>query len=188
MIILASQSPYRKILLEKTGFSFKAESPLVDEELLKKEFVGSNQDLIKFLAFKKAESLSNNYKDYVIIGSDQALLFDGHVIGKSHNYENAKKQLSEFSEKTVELLTAVSLIKNDQRVEFENSTTLHFKKLSEEFIDWYLKTDEPYDCAGSFKMESSGAVLFNSVECSDPTAIQGLPLMRLSTELKKLGV
>ena len=188
MIILASQSPYRKSLMAKTGYSFKPVSPLVDEEILKKSFVGELKDLIQFLAYKKAESLLNIHPNDVIVGSDQALIFEGELVGKGHSFEGSKKQLQAMSEKKVELVTSVSILQSKKRIDFSNSTWLQFKTLSESLIDWYLKADEPFDCAGSFKIESSGAVLFDHIECSDPTAVQGLPLMRLVKELEMLSI
>jgi len=186
MIILASQSPYRKILLEKTAFHFKTDSPLADEEALKKDYKKGAKELIKFLAFKKAESLLDKYKEHIIIGSDQALVLGEKLIGKGHNFEGAKKQLKLLSGQEVELITSVCLLMETRKVEFSNITKLQFRILSDEVIDWYLNKDKPFDCAGSFKMEASGALLFERVENSDPTAIQGLPLMRLSQELEKL--
>ena len=197
MIILASLSPYRKNLLEKLGFAFKTEAPLVDEELLKKEYKGSPKELIAYLSFKKAESIAQKHNDCVVIGADQALIYKSRVIGKSHNFEGAKAQLLELSSKEVELVTSVSLVKhtsssnrvNDKNLaSFTNTTQLKFKKLSLELIEWYLLKDEPYDCAGSFKIEKSGALLFEYIKTTDPTAIEGLPLMRLSREFELLGL
>ena len=224
MIILASQSPYKKNLLEKTGYPFKSQSPAVDEEILKKEFKknfkkdfkgefkgkfkgdfkgdfkgefkgkfkgdfkGDAKSLIEFLALKKAESLKDSHKGHIIIGSDQALIFKDEIIGKGHSFEGSKKQLKSFSDQKVELVTALALLFKEKKVEFSNSTLLRFKKLNEDLIDWYLNKDKPFDCAGSFKMESSGAVLFEWIECTDPTAVQGLPLMRLVQELELMSV
>ena len=188
MIILASQSPYRKSLMSKTGYSFKSVSPLVDEEALKKSFNGQLKDLIQFLAYKKAESLTSTYPSGVIIGSDQALIFEKKLVGKGHSFEGSKKQLRAMSEKKVELITSVTILQSKKRIDFYNSTWLQFKRLSDSLIDWYLNEDKPFDCAGSFKIESSGAVLFDYIECSDPTAVQGLPLMRLTKELEGLSI
>jgi len=197
MIILASLSPYRKNLLEKLGFAFKTEAPLVDEELLKKEYIGNPKELIAYLSFKKAESIALKQKGVIVIGADQALIDKSKVIGKAHTFEKAKAQLLDLSDKEVELVTSVSLVKHNissntpgdiRLASFTNTTQLKFKKLSLELIKWYLLKDEPYDCAGSFKIEKSGAALFEYIKTTDPTAIEGLPLMRLSKELEVLGV
>ena len=188
MIILASQSPYKKSLMEKTGYFFETSVPRVNEEDLKRGFKGDLEDLIQFLAFKKADSLRDKYENHVIIGSDQALIFQGDLIGKGHSYEESKKQLKNFSGQKVKLVTAVTLLFEGKRIDFSNSTGLKFRELDGDLIDWYLDQDKPFDCAGSFKTESSGAVLFDYMECSDPTAVQGLPIMRLVKELESLPI
>ena len=186
MIILASQSPYRKKLLEKTKYTFTCVKPEVDEELLKNNFKGSPDKLCSYLAYKKALSISKTHKEALVIGSDQSLLLEGKHLGKGKTFKGAFEQLKVCSEKTAELITAVAVIKDKTESHFEVITKLKFKKLTDQDITWYLNKDKPYDCAGSFKMEESGAVLFEHAMCIDPTAIEGLPLMRLSLEIDKI--
>ena len=69
-----------------------------------------------------------------------------------------------------------------------DETIVHFRKLSEAEIENYLRLDEPYDCAGSFKVESRGVILFDSIESQDPTGLQGLPLIWVAAQLRVRGV
>lgn len=186
MIILASQSPYRKKLLEKTKYSFVCMKPEVDEDLLKKAFTGSPEELCSYLAFKKAKSVAVKNNEALVIGSDQSLLLEGRHLGKGKTFEGSFHQLKSCSGKTASLITSVTLIKGDKESQFEVITQLKFKPLSDEDIIWYLNKDKPFDCAGSFKMEESGAVLFEYADGSDPTAIEGLPLMKLTIEIGRM--
>ena len=186
MIILASQSPYRKKILEKTKYSFVCMKPEVDEDQLKSKFTGSPQKLCSYLAYEKANSIAKNNKEALVIGSDQSLLLGDEHLGKGKTFEGAFNQLKSCSGKTADLITSVAIIKGDKESQFEVITKLKFKTLSDEDITWYLNKDKPFDCAGSFKMEESGAVLFESANCTDPTAIEGLPLMKLSLEIDKI--
>ncbi len=188
-LILGSTSPYRKALLESLNVEFKALKPLCDEDALKEAFTGSAKDLCMFLAKHKAKSLAEETPNSVIIGSDQALIFNNEALGKGKTFEGAFKQLSSLSGNTALLVTATYLHdSNGGDVFFECNTSLNFKTLSEDDITTYLHLDEPYDCAGSFKFEKSGQSLFTSVETDDPTAIEGLPLKQLLAELQKKGL
>ncbi len=188
-LILGSTSPYRKALLESTNIPFQALKPLCDEDALKETFNGSAQNLCMFLAKHKAESLSTNNPNSLIIGSDQALIFNNEALGKGKSFEGSFKQLSSLSGRTALLVTATYIHDtNGEDVSFECNTSLNFKKLSEQEITNYLHLDEPYDCAGSFKFEKNGKTLFTSVDTEDPTAIEGLPLKKLINELQKKGL
>jgi len=188
-IVLASTSPFRKNLMKRLEIDFKTDSPLADEEVLKTAFKGEGQKLCAHLAEQKAVSLKNVYANALIIGSDQSLFCDSKILGKGHNFEGAFKQLKFCSGKTAKLITSVYVHDSDgDDVAFENTTELHFKKLSDDEIAKYLKWDEPYKCAGSFKFESKGSFLFEKIECSDPSAIEGLPMMELTHLLKAKGV
>ncbi len=188
-LILASTSLYRKALLNKLSISFTTAKPLCDEEQLKEIFTGSAHELCMHLAKKKALSVKTSSNSALVIGSDQALIFKDKALGKGKTFEGAFKQLTAFSGKSALLVTATYL--HDQSgddVFFECNSLLNFKNLSPEEITNYLHLDEPYDCAGSFKFELNGGSLFKSVETSDETAIEGLPLKLLKTALKKKGL
>jgi len=188
-IVLASTSTFRKSLMKRLELEFTTDSPLADEEQLKVAFTGEDQDLCAHLAKEKACSLKHIYKNALIIGSDQSLFCDGKVLGKGHDFDGAFKQLKLCSGKTARLITSVYVHDSaGEDTAFENTTVLYFKKLSDDEITKYLKWDEPYKCAGSFKFESKGSFLFERIECSDPSAIEGLPMVELAHTLKSKGV
>lgn len=188
-LILASTSPYRKALLEQLNLEFSAIKPLCDEDALKKVFTGSAHELCMHLAKEKALSIKDPSQTALIIGGDQALIFNNEALGKGKNFEGSLKQLLALSGQTALLVTAIYI--HDQSgddVFFECNTKLNFKNLSKEEIMSYLNLDEPYDCAGSFKFEENGRALFSSVETTDETSIVGLPLIKLAEELKVKGL
>jgi len=187
-IILASTSPFRKTLLQRLELPFEVAAPKCNEEELKKAFDGEPEKLCAFLAKHKAMSLAKFFEKALIIGSDQSLYCEKKILGKGHNFDGALKQLKFCSGKTARLVTSVYIFDtNGEDVETENITKLHFKNLSDEEITKYLKWDKPYKCAGSFKFESKGSFLFEKIECTDPSAIEGLPMVELARLLKEKG-
>lgn len=186
-LVLASSSTYRKQLLNKLGLPFIQDSPDIDESPQPNETADT---LVKRLALSKAQALSSRHPHSLIIGSDQVAVFRGKIIGKPHTEHNAKKQLSQFSGQSVTFLTGLCLYNTatgTSQVEIERFT-VHFKTLSTDQIDGYIRKEQPLDCAGSFKSEGLGIALFNSLEGDDPNSLIGLPLIRLVNMLNKEGV
>lgn len=187
-IILASLSPFRKKLMEKTELSFESHAPACDEENLKKSCTSSPEELPSLLAKEKALSLKSLFESDIIIGSDQILLEGTRILGKANDFEGAVNQLKSCSGKAAKLLTAVYLYDGKKSdLAFTNKVELHFKDLNEKQIEAYVKKDQPFSCAGSFMFEKKGLFLFEKIDCEDPSAIEGLPLMRLCIELEKKG-
>ena len=183
-LVLASTSIYRRELLQRLGLHFKAQAPLFDEEGSK------NLDLeplklCQFLARQKGLSLAS--PSSVVIGGDQMVVLNGKILGKPKTPERAKAQLQEMQGRTHELLTAVSLIHPEHEVHFVDVCTMQMRPLTSVDIENYVLLDNPLDCAGSYKIEKSGICLFEKIQCQDFTGIQGLPLIRLSLELIKMG-
>lgn len=192
MIYLASTSIYRKQLIEKLKLPFKTEKPICDEEHLKNHYLQNNfspVELAEALSKAKGESLKELLKtaEDVIISGDQLIEFEGQIVGKAYTKEKAFTQLKNFSGKTHQLITAVSLITLKQTFHLNHISRMTFKKLNDSTIKKYIEIDQPLDCAGSYKIESHGINLFSSIDTTDFTAIQGLPLIWLSTKLEELG-
>lgn len=188
-VILASQSPYRKQQLESLGLSFTAEKPLVNEEKLKVEFADSYPaQLASQLARAKAESLKTKYPDALIVGADQLVQHKGEILGKAGNFEKAFQQIKNLQGDTHELLTAICCLYKDEIFEKVISARLKMRRLDDDMIKAYLELDQPYDCAGSYKVEKAGSQLFEFIACPDFTAIQGLPLMSLSESFLFFGL
>jgi septum formation protein len=126
----------------------------------------------------------------LIIGSDQVALLDGTVLGKPGTHAAAFGQLQAMSGKTTVFHTAISLYDaaRDEMQCANVPTTVRMRELSDDAIERYLRQDQPYDCAGSAKIEALGIALVEKVESDDPTALIGLPLIMLVTMLKRAGI
>ena len=185
-IILASTSRYRQGLLNRFLDDYETVSPGVDESPLPDEI---SAELATRLARNKAEAVSSTHHDALIIGADQLAVLDGAVLGKPGDHQKAVEQLLAASGKKVTFLTAVCVLDPVSRTLYEDTdeTTVRFRQFDRRLADTYLRHDEPYDCAGSFKIEGAGFVLFESVTTDDPTALIGLPMIWLAGTLKALG-
>ena len=185
--ILASSSIYRANLLNRLCICFQTMAPHINETKLSGE---TPCDYVKRLSIQKAIKISEQHPEFWVIGSDQTAVFQGQIIGKPGNRENAVNQLEQFSGQTVEFITGVSLVNQKKSLTLyqESITKVYFKKLSQETICHYLDKDQPYDCAGSFKVESLGVMLFDKVTSEDPTSLEGLPLISLCKLFAKAGI
>jgi len=186
-LLLASSSPYRKRLLEQLGLPFDTASPNIDESPAPGEAPAA---LAVRLATEKARALAPEHPGKMIIGSDQvAALPDGTLLSKPGNYERALEQLSRSSGKSVHFLTGLAVL--DTRTDTLESCcetfVAHFRTLTQAEISNYLRREQPYDCAGSFKMEGLGIALFDRLEGRDPNSLIGLPLIALNEILIRLG-
>jgi len=190
-IVLASTSPYRKQLLTNAGIPFKAMSPKLDEQPFKQKGL-SPKALAATLAKEKAaavaEQLSkDDLKTSIVIGSDQVACLGDLIFNKPGSMEKAQQVLSKLSGQTHELITSVCLITDAKEEVFTNITKLKMRALEEPAIRAYLEEDKPFDCSGSYKLESAGIRLFESIDSNDFTAIQGLPMINLCSRLLALG-
>lgn len=185
-IVLASRSEARRRLLGRLGFSFDVESPGVDERPFQ-ESIHDPRRLVKTLAREKARAVARRRPGHVVIGSDQMMVCGGRIYGQPGTEAKARAQLKACSGKTIAVLTAVCVITPDGHEQaFVDVTKMTFRHLRDREIRAYVAEDRPLECAGSFKFEKSGASLFESVRTSDPSAIEGLPILRLNVLLKRL--
>ncbi|MGK0270886.1 MAG: septum formation protein [Cocleimonas sp.] len=182
-IILGSTSSFRKELFQRLNLTFITDSPDIDETPLTNELPDA---YVKRLSLEKAKAVAVRHPNSLIIGSDQCSVLDGVIRGKPHTHENAIRQLIESSGKRVSFLTGLCLYdSNDDTYQLEMIPFhVNFRDLSSSEIESYLLTEQPYSCAGSFKSEGLGITLFKSLQGEDPTALVGLPLIRLSEMLR----
>jgi septum formation protein len=186
-LILASTSPYRRALLERLGVPFETMRPDVDETRRPGE---SPRALVARLAAAKAVAAAARFGDGLAIGSDQVAACDDTVLGKPGGHDAAVTQLRAVSGRTVEFLTGVcvrDLEAGDERHDIA-VTQVRFRTLDDAEIERYLAREPAYDCAGSFKSEGLGITLVDSIEDDDPTALIGLPLIRLCRLLRAFGI
>ena len=185
-LILASGSKYRSLLLERLGLPFDCHPPDIDESGLEDE---SPLQQVERLASAKAAAMCRAHPAAVVIGSDQLAVFDGLPIGKPGSHQRAREQLCAFSGRTIEFLTAVTILAPASGFEgsHTDSTLVRFRELQDDDIERYLLRERPYDCAGSFQAEALGITLFDSISSEDPTALLGLPLIRTAGLLRQAG-
>lgn len=185
-LILASTSRYRRELLERLGVPFETKASSVDETPLAGE---SPAALALRLAIAKARAVAAENPGAVVIGSDQVCALGPQALGKPHNYEGAVRQLKAMQGKTLVFHTAVCVI-DAKGVEQTcvSDTEIEMRALSDKAIDAYVRREEPYDCAGSAKIEKLGIALMKSVKSDDPTSLIGLPLMRVTDMLLAAGI
>lgn len=185
-LVLASTSPFRRMLLEKLGLPFITAAPDINETPHPGE---DARTLVTRLAQEKAQALMTQYPAHLIIGSDQICVIDGHITGKPHTEDHAIEQLMKARGKIVSFYTGLALY-NSQcgRLQTEcEPFDVHFRQLSEAEIRCYVHKEQPLQCAGSFKSEGLGITLFEKLEGRDPNTLIGLPLIALCNMLRNEG-
>lgn len=186
-LVLASSSVYRRELLQRLQLPFEWHSPDVDETPRPGETPAA---LAERLAIAKAAALAARFPAHLIIGSDQVASLGGASLGKPGDFATASRQLRACSGRRVDFLTGLCLLDGaGGRVQSGVETfSVVFRQLDERQIENYLQREQPFDCAGSFKVEGLGIALFERLEGADPNSLIGLPLIRLVTMLRAAGV
>jgi 7-methyl-GTP pyrophosphatase len=185
-LILASTSPYRRMLLERFRLPFEPVRPHVDEAHLAGE---SPSDRALRLATSKAEEVAARHPDAVVIGSDQVAAAGHKVLDKPGDAATCRSQLATLSGTDARFYTGCAVIgpSGSVRLVHLDTTTVFFRSLSSKEIERYVEREKPFDCAGGFKVEALGISLFESIESKDPTALIGLPLVWLACALRRAG-
>lgn len=185
-LVLGSSSPFRKELLERLGVPFECVSANIDESRHEGE---TPEALCVRLAREKALKVKSMVGDAIVIGSDQVAVLGERILGKPHTRERAIEQLSSMQGQTVYFLTALCIIGEKGEI-FETMvpTIVTMKKLSVKTIENYLDREQPFNCAGSAKIEKLGIALMKEVRSTDPTALIGLPLIETVNLLAKAGL
>lgn len=186
-LVLASTSRYRRELLDRLGLAFRCEPPAVDETPRAAEAPAA---LALRLALEKAREVAQRFPDAVVIGSDQVADLGGEALGKPGTHERAVAQLQRMRGKTVVFQTAVAVVCASSGFEQAELAQVRatFRSLTDAQIESYLRTEQPYDCAGSAKSEGLGIALLDRIDNDDPTALIGLPLIRTCQLLRAAGV
>jgi septum formation protein len=185
-VTLASTSPFRKELLQRLGIPFTTAAPDVDETPLANE---SAEALVRRLSEAKARTIASSHRG-LIIGSDQVAATGSKLLGKPGTHERALEQLRYLSGKQVTFHTGLCLLDTQtDTVQVDVIPfSVKFRRLEDNQIERYLQRDQPYHCAGSFKSEGLGITLFEYMDGVDPTALIGLPLIRLTSMLMQSGI
>jgi septum formation protein len=185
-LILASTSRYRRSLLERIAPPFEAIAPGIAETARPGEVPRARAVR---LSLAKARAVAEKHPKAIVIGSDQVAALGEHVLDKPGDEEMCRMQLSALSGRTAHFFTGCAVVGIDAGLTLEHldTTTVGFRTLSETEIHRYVAREQPLDCAGGFKVEALGITLFERVESTDPTALIGLPLIWLSSALRKAG-
>jgi len=185
-LILASTSPYRKMLLDARGVKYTAIAPLCNEDELKDPNLDA-VTLTQKLAAAKSESLKELYPKAYIIGSDQVLSFNNKIYGKPKTKERALAQLLELQGNTHELITSLHVYSAHRQWLHTEHVSLTMDNWKQSELEAYIDSDLPLDCAGSYKLEKKGLILFKEIKAADYESIIGLPLLKLFSILKEEG-
>lgn len=179
MIILASKSPRRKELLHYITDDFTIKSADVDETLPENI---SPSDAVLYLSSIKAEPLNDN--DSIVIGADTVVALDDIILGKPKDDDDARRMLRMLSGKEHSVFTGVTVLKGDKKVSFYSETKVKFYDLTDEDIENYISTREPFDKAGAYGIQGYGSLLVEKID-GDYFNVVGLPISRLNQVLKE---
>lgn len=182
-LVLAYSSPRRKELLERLSTPFAIYSPNTDESVDKNL---KPSEIVSTLALRKAKKAADHFPDSYIIGSDTVVFHKGKVLGKPADKESARQMLTSLSGCTHSVFTGVSIIYGKSYRSFYEKTDVTFWELSNEEIEWYLDSGEPFDKAGSYGIQGRGSLLVKSIK-GDYYSVVGLPVGRLYRVLKAMG-
>lgn len=186
-LILASTSVTRRELLGRLGLPFEIVAPDVDETPLAGE---DGSALARRLAIAKAERVAALRSEALVIGSDQVGVLGDTLVGKPGSHDAAVGLLLAASGRTMQFISAVCVLDAPSGRQRTASvvTNVRFRELNRERIEDYLRRDRPYQCAGAFRSESLGVALIHAMESEDPSAILGMPLIRLTAMLEDEGM
>ena len=186
-LILGSTSRYRRELLEQLKLPFDVVAPDVDETPRPGE---APETLARRLARAKAQAVAEQHPEAIVIGSDQVADLAGEPLGKPGTHDRAVHQLTRMSGQTVVFHTAVAVVCRESGFTQTDlaAVRVRFRTLSLDEIERYLQAERPYDCAGSARSEGLGIALLEAIDSDDPTALVGLPLIRVARMLRGAGM
>lgn len=183
-LILASGSPYRAQMLERLGLPFTTATSGIDETPRTDE---KPEDLVRRLALEKARQVAASHPDALVIGADQVSVLGGDILGKPGGRARAIAQIGRMSGQRVDYLSGIALVgPAGERVGIV-PTRLEYRVLTPSEIERYVDRDKPFDCAGAMRSEGLGIALLKSLSSDDPTALIGLPLIRVAEWLRAAG-
>ena len=184
-LVLVSTSPYRQELMQRAGLKFLAVAPRFEEN-------HDHQDdparLALALARGKAMSVAADFPNAILIGSDQVVWFERHILTKPGTPERALAELKKMRGRTHEFYMGLFLFHTGLQAaqEFVVQGTAQLRAdLTDAELQRYIAIDDPSNCAGSAKIEGPGLLLFERMDCEDWTAIIGLPMMKLASALRQ---
>lgn len=187
-LVLASQSPSRRMLLEQGGVRPVLRPANIDEDALIAQLADAEpHDIVSALARAKAETVAPEFPEDVVIGCDSMLLLDGTLLGKPHTPERAIARWKAQRGKTAHLLTGHAVYFRGEWVVDTVSTAIRFGEVSDADIAAYAHSGQPLGCAGAFTLEALGSWFIDSID-GDPTSVIGLSMPLLRKCLYRFGL
>lgn len=183
MIILASKSPRRIELLQSLGVDFKVEVSEIDESSFHHE---NAIELNKILAIEKTKAVAKNNPNDIVIGSDTIVTINNQILGKPRDKDDARTMINMLSNNTHEVVTSFCIIFNNTIISETSISEVSFYHISDEEIEDYIKTEEPYDKAGGYAIQGSFGKKYIKNINGDFYSIMGLPIARVYQLLKKI--
>ncbi|MBT2214635.1 septum formation inhibitor Maf [Virgibacillus dakarensis] len=183
-LILASSSPRRQELLNQVKLPFIIRKPKVDESQIKSK---DPAEKVKQLALLKGQNVPLYHENEVILSADTVVSFNQTIFGKPKDRQDAAQMIASFSGNVHEVFTGVMIRSHDDEIVFVERTKVEFWPLSKEEIDWYVSTDEPYDKAGAYGIQSLGAMFVKQI-IGDYYTVMGLPISRVVRELRRFTI
>ena len=184
-MILASKSPRRKEILEDFGFNIEVDSVEIEEVSNKKEVADQLMDISR----KKSEGVAGKHPNDYVVSADTAVIIGDEVLGKPRDEKHAYEMLEKLSGRSHRVMTAYTLFNLSKNIchSHYDTTTVYFKKLTTEEIEWYIETKEPMDKAGAYGIQGKGTILVDKIE-GDFYNVMGFPMSRFYEDLKFLGI
>jgi septum formation protein len=183
-VVLASQSPRRRDLLNLIGIAHTVRPADIDESVLPGE---RPLDCVERLARTKARRVAADEPNAVVIGSDTVVVIDDHILNKPADHADARAMLHTLAGREHVVHTAVCVIHDGIEVAGVETVAVHFRPLSDAEIDAYIATGEPMDKAGAYGIQGYGATIVERVS-GDFFAVMGLPLVHLTRLLAATGL
>lgn len=179
-VVLASESPRRRELMNISGIPFYTQAAKIDETFNANLSI---EEGVMDLALRKAMKVSETRPNEVVIGADTIVVIDNEILGKPKDVEDAYRMLRLLSNKTHRVITGVAIVNQDVKKTFYEVTEVKFANLSEETIEWYIKSREYYDKAGGYAIQGKGMILVERIN-GDYFNVVGMPMHHLVEELK----
>lgn len=186
-IILASASPRRRELLKLITEDFTAVSTDADETLppdVVLQCQTTPETAAVYLSEIKAQAVAEDYSDSIVIGCDTVVIVDKTILGKPHDEQECREYLRMLSGRSHQVTTGCTIICGNEKKCFNVNTEVRFRSLTDEDIEWYISTGEPFDKAGGYGIQGKGSLLIESIN-GDYFNVVGLPVSELNYYLKE---
>ncbi|MFD1030499.1 Maf family protein [Metaplanococcus flavidus] len=185
-IVLASQSPRRNELLQMLGFDFQV-IPSKKEEPKPGDFENALDYVVNCAKVKTADVADNlAEEDALVIGADTVVVCDGEILLKPEDKKQAMDYLHKLSDRSHEVITAVNVRAGDDEILFHETTEVTFFDLADNWIEAYTNSDDPYDKAGAYGIQTLSALFVKEIK-GDYNNVVGLPIAHLARKLADAG-